>query len=60
MRGAWIEIKLCIDLTAFKMSLPVRGAWIEISLVVQSPYRTLPSLPVRGAWIEIGKGVLKT
>ena len=53
MRGAWIEIKLCIDLTAFKMSLPVRGAWIEISLVVQSPYRTLPSLPVRGAWIEI-------
>ena len=52
VRGAWIEIAICLACAAASMSLPVRGAWIEIKLNVDSPFGS-SSLPVRGAWIEI-------
>ena len=30
VRGAWIEIAVCVHTGHKVMSLPVRGAWIEI------------------------------
>ena len=39
IRGAWIEIRVCLDTHRVVRSLPIRGAWIEIGASMTANHR---------------------